>query len=79
MKFLKNLLLSGTTFTKVILQGNVAKYQLGRSLIYFLNYAYFDIQPSPNNYEIPSMYLYDQSVKYIYREKAAKFENMFQF
>ena len=25
------------------------------SLIYFLNYAYIDIQPSPNNYETPSV------------------------
>ena len=24
------------------------------SLVYFLKYAYFDIQPSPNNYETPS-------------------------
>ena len=34
----------------------LAKYQLGHLGIYFLNYAYFDIQPSPNNYETPSMY-----------------------
>ena len=29
---------------------------LAWSLIYFLNYAYFDIYPSPNNYGTPSSY-----------------------
>ena len=28
--------------------------RIASSLIYFLSYAYFDIQPSPNNYETPS-------------------------
>ena len=30
-----------------------------RSLIYFLNYACFDIQPSPNNYETPSKFQFN--------------------
>ena len=32
----------------------LAKYQLGHS--YILNYAYFDIQPSPIDYGTPSKY-----------------------